>query len=440
MKKIFLSFFIFISIIAFSQQYTTIESVPRPNQYDATNFVSNPDGILSRQTISQLNRVINSLETDTKAEMAVVVLNSIGQNDIKDFGVKLFEKWGIGKAGADNGLLILFVLDQRSISFETGYGIEGILPDAIARRIQEESMFPYFKNGDYDTGMLAGVERAASILREEPVVVPEKELVDWGVVLPIAIGIYLLLIAISMMWMNSMVNAIKKNPKLPNNIARYKAVKGQKSGIISVMAFIVPFATLFIVAFIFRAEYIPLVLLMPLNVIPANIYAKSQMKKIRRQPIPCDSCDGMMHILSEKDEDKYLTTSQQFEEELSAVDYDVFLCDKCENTLIFTLDKPSVYSKCPRCGTKAFIKSGKRTLVAPTYVSTGIEQTTYKCKFCGYEEHKNKKLPRLQRTSGAAVAGGMAAGSILRGGGGGGSMGGSFGGGRSGGGGSVGRW
>jgi len=430
---------ILFSAASFSQQYT-VANVPRPNQYDATNYVSNPDGILSRQAVSQINRVINLLEIDTKAEMAVVALNSVGHNDIKDFGIKLFENWEIGKKGADNGLLILFVLDQRAVNFETGYGIEGILPDAICMRIIQEEMIPLFREGNYDAGMLAGIDRAASILRQEPVAVPQEEPVDWGVVLPFALGVYLIFILISMYWMNNTVNVIKKNPKLLDNIARYNALKNQKAGMMSIMAFIIPFFALFVVIFLFRIEYVLLIMPLPLLVLPANLYAKGQMRQMRRQPIRCDVCDSMMHILSEKEEDQYLNMAQQFEEQLSAVDYDVFLCDKCKNTLVLTLDKPSAYSKCSKCGTKAFIKTGKKILIAPTYISTGVEQTTCKCKFCGYEEHKNTKLPRLQRSNGAAVAGGIAAGSILRGGGSGGFGGGGFGGGRSGGGGATGRW
>ncbi|NDV47697.1 TPM domain-containing protein [Paludibacter sp. 221] len=439
MRKVVFLISLFVSVIVSAQKQYAVESIPRPNQYDATNFVSNPDGILSRQTVSQINAVINSLENDTKAEVAVVAVNSIGTQDISNFSVKLFEKWGIGKAGADNGLLIVFVLDQRTIKFETGYGLEGVLTDALGRRIQEEAMFPYFRKGDYNAGMLAGVQRVASVIREEPVAVPAEELIQWGVVLPIALALYIIIVLLSFLWVNSIVSKVKNDKRYPTNIARYKAIKSQKSGMVSVISFILPLITLFIVVFFIRAEYIILVIPMPFLAIPANLYAKYRMRKIRRQPIPCDVCGGTMHILSEKDEDKYLSVSQQFEEQLSAVDYDVFLCDKCDNTLVFTLDKPSAYSICPKCGTKAFIKTGSKVIVAPTYVSTGVQQTIYKCKFCGYEEHKNTKLPRLRRSNAGAVAGGMAAGSVLRGGGGF-SGGGSFGGGRSGGGGAVGRW
>ena len=88
------------------------------------------------------------------------------------------------------------------------------------------------------------------------------------------------------------------------------------------------------------------------------------MWKIRRQPIPCNTCDGTMRILSEKKEDEYLSVSQQFEEQLHAVDYDVFVCKDCGNEAVFTLDKPSVYAECPSCKTKAFTLHKRTVMVA----------------------------------------------------------------------------
>lgn len=442
MKKILFILFVFISTWSYAASYT-VSSIPNPKTNDANNFVSNPDGIISRQTVARLNEILQSLEADTKAEVAVVLVSSIGNDDIKDFATRLFEKWGVGKAGADNGLLLLFVLDQRAITIETGYGLEGVFPDAIANRVLDENILPEFRKGDYDAGFVSGVERISSILRKEPVAVPEKTPVNYGVILPVVIAAYIILLLIAFFWMNSAARSVKKNSKYPNNIARYKAFKGQKSGINSIMAFILPFVLLLVAIFLLPSGYWVFVLPTPLLAIPANLYGKWQLRKIRRQPIPCGQCGGTMHLLTEKEEDKYLSVAQQFEEQLSAVDYDVFVCDKCDNTVIYTYDKPSQYSVCPNCGTKAFILVSKKVTIPPTYASTGVERLTYKCKYCGYEENKNNKIPRLQRNTGALV-GGMAAGSILGGGGGrsggGFSGGGSFGGGRSGGGGATGRW
>jgi uncharacterized protein len=149
-----------------------------------------------------------------------------------------------------------------------------------------------------------------------------------------------------------------------------------------------------------------------------------------------------MHLLSEKEEDKYLSLPKQLEEKLKSVDYDVFLCDNCKNVAIFPLEKPSGYSICPNCHTKAFKKQRSETIVAPTYLSPGMERTDYRCEHCGYEEHKNTKIPRLHRSAAPIIAGGIGGGIFSgKGGfGGGGFGGGSFGGGRSGGGGATSGW
>lgn len=438
MKKILLFFTMFFSVYVYSVEYT-VSTLPNPKTYDASNFVANPDGILKASTVSQLNQILNSLENDTKAEVAVVAVNSIGYDDVKSFAVSLLEEWKIGKAGADNGLLILFVLDQRTIVFETGYGLEGIIPDAIASRIINQQILPHFRDGDYDAGIITGVERTSSIIREEPVPVLETDNINWGVVLPIAIAGYIIWGLLTFLLMANAVKRIKADTRYPNNVARYHAVKSQRSGIIIMMAIIFPLIALFFIAFFFSSVYILLLLLVPFTTIPANIYGRIQMRKVRIQPIPCEQCGGMMHILSEREEDPYLTEAQKFEEKLKSVDYDVYKCNSCDEIKVLRIDKTSAYSTCPNCGTKAFIEHSKRTIKEATYSSEGIERITYKCKFCGYEEHKDRRTPRLQRSTGAFL-GGMAAGSVLGRGGGGFGGGGSFGGGRSGGGGATGRW
>lgn len=436
MKKLLLIIFCSFAGFAFATEYT-VQTVPNPITTNAHEFVSNPDGILKPETVQQINLLLDSLKAQTSAEIAVVAVNSIGYADINSFATELFSTWGIGKAKQDNGLLVLFVLDQKKVKFETGYGLEGVLPDAICKRIQIQSMIPEFKNGNYDAGMLAGVDRLARTIRKEPISEETVTPIAWNEIMPIAIGVYLLLIIITWVWISNSIQKVKNNPKFISNIARYKAIKTEKSGIISLVAIMLPVAGFIGILFFSKAIFLLLLIPVPFTCIPGNIYGKLMMRKIRRQPIPCNVCDGEMHILSEKQEDAHLKLSQQFEEQLHAIDYDVFVCDKCANQAIFTLDKPSAYSECPKCGTKAFIMKDKRTVVAPTYISAGTERITYHCKFCGYEENKNNNIPRLNRTN-SAIIGGAAAGGFFSGGGGGG--GGSFGGGMSGGGGSSSGW
>lgn len=443
MKKALLLIFVSVSTFLFGTEYT-VNTIPYPKTQDANAYVSNPDGILSQEAVSRINVLLDSLEAQNGSEVAVVAVSSIGYEDIKSFATDLFKAWGIGKSQNNNGLLVLFVLDQRKVTFETGYGLEGVLPDAICKRIQTQTMIPEFKNGNYDVGMLAGVERIVSTVKDEPFETKPEAPIAWDEILPLAAGFYLILIILSLVWVNNIVKKVRKDSRYPNNIARYKAIKSNKTSALLLIAVLVPiigFVAIILLKLAF--ELIVLLLVVPFTTIPANLYAKVMMRKIRREPIPCNECGGKMHILSEKQEDAHLKLAQQFEEQLHAVDYDVFVCDSCKNEAIFTLDKPSAYSNCPKCNTKAFILKEKRTVVAPTYISAGTERVTFQCKFCGYEEHHNDNIPRLQRNSGA-VAGGAIAGGMFSGrggfGGGGFSGGGSFGGGMSGGGGATSGW
>ncbi len=442
MRKTIFILVCFITTFAISAEYT-VQSIPNPITPNAHAYVSNPDGILCGETVQEMNVLIDSLKLQTGAEVAVVAVNSIGSADINNFATELFSTWKIGKAKQDNGLLILFVMDQRKVKFETGYGLEGVLPDAICKRIQMRAMIPAFKKGNYDAGMFAGLQLAALAILKEPVAEVKAKPIAWSEILPYAIGLYILLILITCIWMANSIAEIIKNSKLNSNLARYKAIKSERSGMISLVGVMLPIVAAVVILFFSNPIFLLLVLPIPFTTIPANLYGRLLMLKVRREPIACNVCDGKMHILSEKKEDKYLKLAQQFEEKLHAVDYDVFVCDKCANEAIFSLDKPSAYSDCPKCGTKAFIQIEKRTLIAPTYVSPGTQRTTCRCKFCGYEENHKNNIPRLNRSEGALLGGAVVGGLFSGGGGFGGgesSSGGSFGGGMSGGGGSSSDW
>lgn len=443
MRTVILLMGVLLSIGLFGAPHT-ITTIPNPKVADSRTYVSNPDGLLKQETVVYLNQLLDSLSRSTQTEVAVVLVNSIGDAVVEDFAIGLAREWGVGKANHDNGLLILFVGDQRAVRFETGYGVEGVLPDALANRIMEETMFPYLKAGDLDQGFVKGIERTVSVIRNEKFEPVSRE-IPWGQIIPYVAGIYLLIAIAALFWMSVPVRRYKTPDPSTTNIARYKALKSEKSGIMLVLNILIPAIGVFIIVLAKEPLLLLFLIGIPVSTLPANMYGKWMMRAIRRQPVPCSECKGTMHILSEKKEDEYLKLSQQFEEQLHAVDYDVFLCKDCGNEAIFTLDKPSQYTECPRCKTKAFILHDRRVLVSPSYVNNGTERITYKCKFCGYEENNNQQLPRLRRSSSGAFVAGSAAGSLFSGrggfgGGGGGFGGGSFGGGSFGGGGATGRF
>lgn len=146
------------------KEYKSVDDVPNVRLTDVRLYVSDPTSILSPAATDTINAILGRLEKSTGIETAVVMLPSIGENDIFDFSTSLFRKWGIGKKKSDNGLLILFVMDQHKVRFATGYGIEGTMTDAMSKRIQMQYMVPAFKRSDWNKGMVDGVRATAKVL------------------------------------------------------------------------------------------------------------------------------------------------------------------------------------------------------------------------------------------------------------------------------------
>lgn len=156
--------FVFTANAAAETKQYTIDDVPNVRLSDVRQYVTDPSAILSTTARDSINAMLGHLEKSTGIETAVVMLPSIGDEDIFEFGHKLFRKWGIGKKKSDNGLLILFVMDQKKVRFTTGYGIEGTMTDAMSKRIQTTIMIPRFREGDWNGGMVSGVRAVAKTL------------------------------------------------------------------------------------------------------------------------------------------------------------------------------------------------------------------------------------------------------------------------------------
>ena len=140
------------------------DEIPNVQRMDRRRYVSDPDGILSAGAVARIDSVCASLRERGLAQVAVVAVDDIAGGDTFSFAVELFRDWGVGSAKSNNELGILLVKDLREIRFVTGGGLEGILPDALCKRIQLNYMLPAFREEDYSAGMVAGVEAAATIL------------------------------------------------------------------------------------------------------------------------------------------------------------------------------------------------------------------------------------------------------------------------------------
>ena len=140
------------------------EDIPNVKAADRTRFVSNPDGLLSQSAVYRIDTMLYSLKESGRAQVVVVAVNSIGDEVPFDFLQQLVTRWGVGRKEADDGLGILLVVDQGAIEIQTGYGLEGDLPDALLKRIINNYMLPAFRERDWDRGMTEGVAAIAGVL------------------------------------------------------------------------------------------------------------------------------------------------------------------------------------------------------------------------------------------------------------------------------------
>lgn len=156
MKKLF-SFLLCVLVVssAIAQGVWTVRTVPNTRLEGNSIHVSDPDGYLTDSAEWAINSALAAIRD--KADVFLVTLSSIGDEDPKHFATDLFNYWGIGDAETDNGVLLLFVEDQHALEFETGYGAEVTLTDADCSRIFNRTIVPYFRAGDYESGLCAGI-------------------------------------------------------------------------------------------------------------------------------------------------------------------------------------------------------------------------------------------------------------------------------------------
>ena len=141
----------------------SIRGLPTLNEpvVDQANLLSAPE----KQALTQ--RILK-LHEEGKAQIGVVIVPTTGQEDIFDFAMRIAEKWQLGSAKQDNGLLMAIAVNDRRIQILTGYGLEGVLPDIVASRIIRNQITPYFKQAQYAQGIDAGLAEIERILTMDP--------------------------------------------------------------------------------------------------------------------------------------------------------------------------------------------------------------------------------------------------------------------------------
>lgn len=132
-------------------------------------YVNDFAGILTEADKARIKTLITETEKKTSAEIAVVTINSLEGANLEEFANEIFNTWGIGKKGKDNGALILVAKNERKIRIETGYGLEPILPDGKCGEIIRNVLTPAFRKGEFGEGLYQAVELIAKIIGGEDV-------------------------------------------------------------------------------------------------------------------------------------------------------------------------------------------------------------------------------------------------------------------------------
>jgi len=145
--------------------------------------VTDQTGTLSAEQKAGLERMLQAFETRKGSQIALLMVPTTGGEPIEQYALRVAEQWKLGRKGVDDGALLAIAKDDRALRIEVGYGLEGALNDATAKRIIAEVITPRFREGDFFGGIGAGVDRMIKVIDGEPLPAPAKSApqVDGGV-------------------------------------------------------------------------------------------------------------------------------------------------------------------------------------------------------------------------------------------------------------------
>ncbi|MCC3155826.1 TPM domain-containing protein [Hymenobacter sp. 15J16-1T3B] len=150
---------------------------PRPSPPRLVNDLAD---LLTPEQEQALEQKLVAYNDSTSSQFAVVTVPNLGGDEIANYAQRLFESWGIGQKEKNNGLLILVARDERKVNIHTGYGLEGAIPDALAKRIISNVMVPAFKAEQYYDGIDGAVDRLFALAAGEYKAEPRAASDDYG--------------------------------------------------------------------------------------------------------------------------------------------------------------------------------------------------------------------------------------------------------------------
>jgi uncharacterized protein len=134
---------------------------------ELTRRVTDLTATLGADQVAALESKLAAFESQRGSQIAVLLVPTTQPEDIAQYGIRVAEQWKVGRAKIDDGVILIVAKDDRKLRLEVGYGLEGPIPDAIAKRVIAETITPYFKAGDYYGGIDAGVTQLMRLIEGE---------------------------------------------------------------------------------------------------------------------------------------------------------------------------------------------------------------------------------------------------------------------------------
>lgn len=133
-----------------------------------TGRVVDEANIIPDDVEASLTSKLAQIETESSDQLVVVTLNSLQGYEIEEYGYQLGRTWGIGQKTLNNGILLIVAPNERKVRIEVGYGLEGVMPDALASAVIQNEIIPKFRAGDMVGGIVAGVDGIDVVLKQTP--------------------------------------------------------------------------------------------------------------------------------------------------------------------------------------------------------------------------------------------------------------------------------
>ncbi len=394
----------------------TLEQVPNPRR-SYGGWVSDTADILSSSTENELNRLLTQLEQRTGAEMAVVTVpNTQGYVTPKAFTTQLFNYWGIGKAGRNNGVLFLISVGDRRVEIETGRGLATILPDSRVQQIIDEQILPRFRNRDFDGGTLAGVRQLTAVLQGQPVAEVQASTALSNAAVPraggtealaVALGLLegsLLLLGILLLGLGWRRSRLPVYLKAERGGGKVLSLTRREQGTMAVLSslqsdpirLLLYSGSLCLGLFLLSASGNWLVLVLPFLAVVTTDGILGSKRGIPFQPVVCQSCGRPMRPIQPQVLDKQLPPAHRLAKSQRRASYYGWFCPACQGMAVVVREGTSCrHLYCPRCQALT-LDLTTQILQEATYSSSGLKLEILTCPICQYRSERTVVIPPLR--------------------------------------------